>query len=167
MTHLSAIFRSLISLDLPLAETMSRANRLFCEGVAPSQYATVVCGRATPEGVELANAGHCRPLLIRRNGAEELDSTGLPLGLFCGIAFPVIRIGLDRGDSLVCYTDGVTEAQNPAGEEYGCQRLADVLRDLHGRDARSMTEGALRDVASFRGALRPSDDMTLLAIRRR
>ena len=61
MTHLSAIFRSLLSLDLSLADVVSRANRLFCESTAPAHYATLVCGRATANGVELCNAGHCRP----------------------------------------------------------------------------------------------------------
>src|SRR5579885_1800376 len=65
MTHLSAIFRSLLSLDLPLTEVVSRANRLFCESTASAHYATLVCGRATEDGAELCNAGHCRPLVLR------------------------------------------------------------------------------------------------------
>ena len=113
MTHLSAIFRSLLSLDLPLADVVSRANRLFCESTAPAHYATLVCGRATANGVELCNAGHCTPLLLQRDATQRLDSTGLPLGLFCGGQYTVRHISLGAGESLVLYSDGITEAQDP------------------------------------------------------
>jgi sigma-B regulation protein RsbU (phosphoserine phosphatase) len=92
MTHLSAIIRSLVSLDLSLADLVARANRLFCESTAPSHYATLVCGRATALGVELCNAGHCAPLLLQRDATQRLDSTGLPLGLFCGGQYGVRQL---------------------------------------------------------------------------
>ena len=111
MTHLSAIFRSLLSLDLSLTEMVSRANRLFCESTAPSHYATLVCGRATPDGVEICNAGHCPPLLFRQDATERLDSTGLPLGLFCGGKYTTRHLSLGPGESLVLYSDGITEAR--------------------------------------------------------
>ena len=101
MTHLSAIFRSLLTLDLSLAEVVSRANRLFCESTAPAHYATLVCGRTTANGVELCNAGHCRPLFLQQDGTERLDSTGLPLGLFCGGQYTVRHLSLGAGESLV------------------------------------------------------------------
>ncbi|MDQ1471830.1 MAG: phosphoserine phosphatase RsbU/P, partial [Bryobacterales bacterium] len=82
LTHLSAIFRSLLSLDLPLTEVMSRANRLFCESTPATHYATLVAGRTSENGMDLCNAGHCRPLLLRDDGIERIDPTGLPLGLF-------------------------------------------------------------------------------------
>lgn len=167
MTHLNAIFRSLLSLDLPLADLVSRANRLFCESTAPSQYATLVCGRATPSGVELCNAGHCKPLLLRRDSVERLDSTGLPLGLFCGGPYAVRRLSLDDGESLVLYSDGITDAQDPAGEEYQEERLIASLRDHFAQSADAMADGVLRDVARFRQTRPPVDDMTLLIVRRR
>ena len=61
---------------------MSRANRLFSESTPDTHYATLVAGRATDNGVELCNAGHCKPLLLRQGGIERIDSCGLPLGLF-------------------------------------------------------------------------------------
>ena len=124
MTHLSAIFRSLLSLDLSLADVVSRANRLFCESTAPAHYATLACGRATPGGVELCNAGHCAPLLLRQDATQRLDSTGLPLGLFCGGQYAVRRLKLDAGDSLVLYSDGITEAQDPARRRIQRRTLA-------------------------------------------
>ena len=167
MTHLSAIFRSLLSLDLSLADVVSRANRLFCESTAPAQYATLVCGRATANGVELCNAGHCTPLLLRRDATQRLDSTGLPLGLFCGGQYTVQHINLGAGESLVLYSDGITEAQDPAGDEYQEERLIRSLRDHLEQGADAMADSVLRDVARFRQKRPPVDDMTLLIVRRR
>lgn len=167
MTHLSAIFRSLLSLDLPLADVVARANRLFCNSTAPAHYATLACGRATASGVELCNAGHCTPLLLRRGTDQRLDSTGLPLGLFCNAQYSVQHLILDRGDCLALYSDGITEAQNPAGDDYTEQRLLRSLRDHLEEGADAMADGVLRDVARFRQALPPPDDMTLLIMRRR
>ena len=167
MTHLNAIFRSLLSLDLPLAEVVSRANRLFCESTGPAHYATLACGRATASGVELVNAGHCRPLHLQRDTAHRLEPTGLPLGLFCGTSYAVRNICLGPGESLVLYSDGITEAANPDGEEYQEDRLIDSLRGHFDRDAAAMADSVLQDVARFRRASPPVDDVTLLIVRRR
>lgn len=166
MTHLSAIFRSLMSLNLPLADVMSRANRLFCEGTGASHYATLVCGRATTQGVELCDAGHCRPFLLRKDHTERLETTGLPLGMFCGSQYTIRNLTLDCGDSLVLYSDGITETQNPDGVEYGEARLIDSARNHFARGVEVMTEGILQDVTTFRGTRAPVDDLTLLVVRR-
>lgn len=167
MTHLSAIFRSLLSLDLSLAEVVSRANRLFCESTAPSHYATLVCGRATEDGVEVCNAGHCRPLLLQRDATERLDSSGLPLGLFPAGQYGVRRLSLNAGESLVLYSDGITEALDPGGEEYEEERLVRSLRNHFGQSAGAMADGVMSDLAGFRQTRPPADDVTLLIVRRR
>jgi len=166
MTHLSAIFRSLVSLDLPLTEMMSRANRLFCESTPATHYATLVAGRATGDGVNLCNAGHCKPLLLRRDGTGSVDSTGLPLGLFCDSRYGDTHIQLDTGDNLVLYSDGITEAQDPAGGVYDEERLIRSLQGYAEQDAIAMTQGVLRDVARFCDTRPQQDDITLLIVRR-
>lgn len=167
MTHLNAIFRSLLSIDLPLAEVVSRANRLFCESTAPAHYATLVCGRATTNDVELCNAGHCRPLLLQRDVTQRLDPTGLPLGLFCGGQYSVQHLNLSVGECLVLYSDGITEARDPAGEEYEEERLIGSLRKHCELGLDAMADNVLRDVTRFRQTRPPADDMTLLIVRRR
>ena len=167
MTHLSAIFRSLLSLSLPLAEVISRANRLFCESTPSTHYATLAAGLATEQGVDLCNAGHCSPLLLRRGGTDRIEATGLPLGLFCDCRHTVRHIPLAPGDSLVLYTDGITEAQDPAGNQYDEERL---IRSLHShtmRDPLGMVEGLLADVARFCDTQPRQDDITLLVVHRR
>lgn len=167
MMHLSAILRSLLSLDLSLADVVSRANRLFCESTAPAHYATLVCGRATANGVELCNAGHCRPLLLQHAATQRLDPTGLPLGLFCGGVYTVRHISLGAGESLALYSDGITEAQDPVGDEYQEDRLIYSLREHFVHGAGAMADNVLEDVARFRQTRPPVDDMTLLILRRR
>jgi sigma-B regulation protein RsbU (phosphoserine phosphatase) len=166
MTHLSAILRSLLSLRLPLAELMSRANRVFCESTLSNHYATLVCGRATARGVELCNAGHCPPLLLRRDAIERPPSAGLPLGLFCGSLYPVIEVSLAEGESLVLYSDGLSEAENAEGGEFGEAGLSHSLRRHFGGSAKALADGVMQDVGQFRGACRPTDDLTLLVVRR-
>jgi sigma-B regulation protein RsbU (phosphoserine phosphatase) len=167
MTHLSAIFRSLLSLDLPLDEMMMRANRLFCESTPTTHSATLVAGRATAGGVELCNAGHCRPLVLRGDATERIDSTGLPLGLFCGTRCGIRHIELGPRERLVLYSDGVTEAQDPAGETYEEDGLVACLRCHAEKDAVAIAEGVLDDVARFRGGAAQQDDITLLVLWRR
>jgi sigma-B regulation protein RsbU (phosphoserine phosphatase) len=167
MSHLSAIFRSLLSLDLPLDDLMTRANRLFCESTPATHYATLVAGRTTEKGIDLCNAGHCRPLVLRRGGTDRVDSTGLPLGLFCGGRYAIQQIELYRGDTLVLYSDGITEAEDLQGDAYDEDRLIDSLRGSGERDASEMADGVLRDVVRFRNGGPQHDDMTLLLVWRR
>ena len=167
MTHLSAIFRSLLSLDLSLAEVISRANRLFCDSTAPAHYATLACGRASAAGVELCNAGHCPPLLLRRDVTQRFDSTGLPLGLFCRGQYGVMELNLDPGDTLVLYSDGMVEAQDAGANEYGEERLVQALRHHLAGNGEAAADRVLTDVHDFCGARTPSDDRTLLVLRRR
>lgn len=172
MTHLSAIFRSLLSLNLPLPEVMSRANRLFCQGTMAAHYATLVCGRASGDDLELCNAGHCPPLLVRRWDVQRLELAGLPLGMFCTAEYPVERISLDVGESLVLYSDGVTEASDGAGTEYGEARLMECLGQQRAAPAaEDLSRAVLGSVSAHRrgsgGGGAAADDLTVLAVRRR
>ena len=88
MSHLSAVLRTLITVDLPLSQLMERASRAFCESTLPAHYATLVCGRASSSGeIEICNAGHPPPLLIHAGEVVRVDATGVPIGLFCSERF--------------------------------------------------------------------------------
>jgi sigma-B regulation protein RsbU (phosphoserine phosphatase) len=168
MTHLSAILRSLLSLNLPLPEMMSKANRLFCEGTLSSHFATLVCGCVTDGGrVEICNAGHCPPLAVRRDGVERVDSSGLPLGMFCHAEYQVQQIGLQLGESFVLYSDGVVEARDPEGNEFGENGLIGVLSRYPGLGTQGLTTAVLSELSRFCRGTPASDDLTLLVIRRR
>jgi phosphoserine phosphatase RsbU/P len=167
MASLRATVRSLIDTELPVRGLIERVNRLFCESVAASHFATLVCGRASKGGrIEICNAGHCPPLIVRGGGVEPLAATGLPVGLFSASEYTVSEARLAPGDHILLYTDGLTEARDGAGTEYGVDRLSRVVRDRHTLPPRDLIQSCLGDLASFRGRSPKSDDLTLLAIRR-
>lgn len=166
MARLNALFRTLLEVDLDVPSLLARASRLVLEGATGIQYATLVCGRASATGdVEIGNAGHCRPLLLRDGDVTSLDSTGFPLGLMSG-EYGAHRVRLEPGDALFLYTDGLSEARDPDGEEFGDARIADVLSRNHKLAPAQLAAACLHEVARFGQGLRPTDDLTVLVVRR-
>jgi phosphoserine phosphatase RsbU/P len=190
MTHLHAIFRSLTSRgaspqerrfpqgtpvdtrsgngDLTLDQLMQLANRVFCESVMPGQFATMVAGRALPSGrVEIVNAGHCPVMVVKSEGVMRLPSTGVPLGMFCEGSATVQTVHLGRGEGLFLYTDGLSEMCNPAGEQFGDERLGRMLAERSKSSPEALVAACLRDVDEFATAgTSPSDDLTMMVIQR-
>jgi sigma-B regulation protein RsbU (phosphoserine phosphatase) len=167
MAHLNAMFRTLISINLPLDKMVERASRVFCESTLPTQYATLVCGRANTKGeVELCNAGHLPPLLVQDGKVTSIAATGLPMGVFCSESFSVSRVQMNKGDSLFLYTDGLSESLDGAGNEYGADRLSQLLNDNCALSPDSMISLCRRELHTFVNGNAPKDDLTLMAIRR-
>jgi sigma-B regulation protein RsbU (phosphoserine phosphatase) len=167
MTQLHAMFRSLIHCDISLKELMERANRILCEGNSGRSFATLVVARVSPAGLlEVANAGHCTPLIAGKSATTRIETASLPLGMFTGVEYEVERHQLDAGDTLVLYTDGVTETHNGEDDDYGCQRVEEVLRRCFNHNPRSLVDACVADLAAFRGHSTAMDDVTLMAVRR-
>jgi sigma-B regulation protein RsbU (phosphoserine phosphatase) len=167
MTHLHAMFRSLSGVGMELEELVEMANRVFCESTMAGQFATLICGRAGGSGdLEIANAGHLPALLVTRSGVQQIGSTGLPLGLFLTSRYPVHHVRLDPGDSLLLFTDGLSEARNPAGYDYGVEGLSRVAGERHGWVPCELLPACLEDVKSFSAGTRQADDQTLMVIHR-
>ena len=166
MANLQALFRSLVSQELPLAEIVGRANKIFSESTAAHSYATLVAGRLNGGGtLELCNAGHNPPLLARGGCVTPLCASALPLGLSAGSRFESQRFELSPEDFLFLYTDGVSEASNGAGEEYGSGRVEASLDGLHGEPARAVVDTVLGRVHAFQNGTPHVDDVTAMAIR--
>jgi len=166
MAHLHAMFRTLVSVGLPLGKMMERASRVFCESTLPTQFATLVCGRADGNGeVEICNAGHLPPLVVRRGEVTQIDSNGLPIGVFCDEKFTANSLTLDRGDTLFLYTDGLSETLDTAGIEYGPERLVRLISAAHGEQPQAMVDACVADLSSYRGGTPRLDDVTMMAIR--
>lgn len=167
MGHLNALFRSLVDTGYPIHQLVEKANRIFSESTTSTQYATLVAGKAEASGdIEICNAGHFPPLLVRRHGIVPVDSNGFPVGIFGESPYAVHRIHLAPGDSLFLYTDGVTESRDPAGGEYGEERLAEVLAGSYGASPAGMASRALQDVDTFRAGSDRLDDVTVMVIQR-
>jgi sigma-B regulation protein RsbU (phosphoserine phosphatase) len=167
MAHLHAMFRTLISLELPLMSLMERASRAFCESTLPTHYATLVCGRATRTGdIEVCNAGHLPIIISTAAGPTLLRSSALPIGMFCSEQFKVHRLQLARGETMALITDGITETENPTGDDFGIERFAGVVHGNRALPVRDLINASLNEVAIFAGLMRQSDDVTMLALRR-
>lgn len=167
MTHLHAMFRSLATVGLPLAEMMGRANRLLCESTTAGQFATLICGRASRGGeVEISSAGHCPVLALRNGEVARIEATGMPLGMFCDGAYPTQQVKLESGDSLFLFTDGASEARDASGAEFGVDRLAELVGCRRTLAPEALATACLAELRNFSVGVPKTDDVTLLILRR-
>ncbi|MEW6368729.1 MAG: SpoIIE family protein phosphatase [Acidobacteriota bacterium] len=167
MAHLNATFRSLARIGLPVGNLIQRANRLFCESIMPGHYATLVCGRAEASGeIELCNAGHPPPLLAHGGDVTRVEEAGLPLGMFCSGYYNSSKVILTPGDTLLLYTDGLTEARNRSSEEYGIDRLYWALLDNPDAEPQALIERLIAELREFQAGAPQVDDMTIMVVRR-
>jgi sigma-B regulation protein RsbU (phosphoserine phosphatase) len=171
MAHLHAMFRALIPAQLSLKCMLERASRMFSESTLPNQYATLVCGRALPDGeVEICNAGHPAPLMLRDREVWALEAANLPIGMFGNEEFSVEKLRFEPGQSLVIYSDGVSEARDALGLEYGLDRLRELLCKRPAQqsipDPSTLVAACRDDLAVFRRNAPKTDDVTLFALGR-
>jgi sigma-B regulation protein RsbU (phosphoserine phosphatase) len=167
MSHLQATFRGLATADLSLGKIIVAANQIFLEIAPDALFATLVAGRIKRDGVvEFVNAGHLPLLHLGQTYVKFQGASGLPLGMFSDIHFPVHRLSLGPGETLVLYTDGLTEACNSANQEFGMQRTRDSIARCYGKDPSELIFACLSDLNNFAGEVRRADDLTILAIQR-
>lgn len=166
VANLHGLFRTMLPDGPGVSNAIKRANHIFCESTMSSQYATLICGKAGPGGaIELSNAGHCAPFVLRKSGdVVALDSTGLPLGVFCDSAYSSICLQLEVGDSLFLYSDGLSECRNAEGLEYGENHLLQFLQRSASGSADGLLDACVKDLARFRKQNQLSDDMSLMLI---
>jgi phosphoserine phosphatase RsbU/P len=166
MAHLHAMFRTLISVGFSLKCMLQHASRVFSESTLPNQYATLVCGRALADGrVELYNAGHPFPLLARSGDVIPLETSDLPVGMFGSEEFSVTELHLEPGDGILIYSDGVSDTTDDSGEEYGTERLRELIAKRKGDPAALLTD-CLDDLTAFRRNCHKVDDVTLFVLGR-
>ena len=164
MSRLHAIVRSLISTQLPLSQLVEKANHLFADTTMRPYYATLVCGKASVHGeVEVCNAGHCPPLVMHDGTVSPIAATGLPVGMFCQERYETVRFNLNRGDRLLLYTDGLSEARDAQNEEYG-GRIHSLVSQCAEVAAPELVNKLLEDMREFANGVPVHDDLTVMAI---
>jgi len=168
MTVLRAAVRAHWTED-SLGEAVAHINRTVCQNVPSNKFVTFFVATLDPPSGQLTyvNAGHNPPMLIRTNGeVEELHEGGMVLGLFEGISYEAGTISMRPADTLLAYSDGVTETWSTEGDEYGEDRLCAFAVENRALDTAALQAGILRDIVSFESDAGATDDRTLVLLRR-
>ena len=169
MSSLHAAVHAQFDTHNSIAETISAVNRYLVESIPANRFVTLFYAELNPKSGEIAflNAGHNPPLIVRTGGTmEQLAAGGLPLGIMAHADFREGRTKLHPGDVLVIYSDGVSEAVSPSGEEFGPTRLYEaVARNLDASAAgiRDRIESAL---TKFSQGTPAGDDITMVIVKR-
>ena len=164
------LIRAIGTQGVTAEECITKANELLCMESANNMFVTVFYGiyDVTSGQLRYCNGGHNAPCLIHADGRAELLQVkpNFIVGAMGGINYEGGEMSLAKGETLVLYTDGITEAVNTAFEEYGEGRMIATLSSLGGNSCRDTIDGLLRSVRDFAGDAEQSDDITILALRR-
>ncbi len=149
---------------------LHEVNDLLCEDNETAMFVTLLYAVYDPATGELtyANGGHNTPLIVHADGSSTLLplTGGIALGVMDGLPYQQRTITIAPGDTVILYTDGVTEAMNGAGEEFGVERLCDIFAAAPPKDSQEAVMAIFETVNAFAGETPQSDDITCLTFRR-
>ena len=166
MANVQAIVRAFATEATSPSALCSRVNSVLCANIASGKFVTLFFGVLDAErgSFHYTNAGHLLPILIHANGeAQELQNGGAVVGVFPEWVYEDSVVQLQTGDRLLLFTDGITEAGLPDGEEFGEQRLIAAARKDPGKSTSELKSSLLADVKQF-CASQLRDDATLIVI---
>jgi phosphoserine phosphatase RsbU/P len=158
-----------IRIGIEPAQVFSHINHFLCEHVELARYATMFLGILDRDGqFDFINAGHPSPILLRHGEIDEPFTDGsFPVGLIADAEYVPARVKLHPGDTLVLFSDGVTEAMDPQDNLYGTPRFRDVLANLHEASLDHLQKSILESIQAFTRGAAQADDITLLLVRYR
>ena len=168
MAFLRASLRAASHIGYAPHISMSKVNYLLWESIERNQFVTAFYGilDATNRTLAYSNAGHNPPVLIDANGEAQFEERGgVPLGMFRDSRYYEYYETIEPGQILVLYTDGVTEATNPAGEEYGRDRLVAAIRRSRELSAREIIDFLHRDLMEWTDGRGATDDVTFFIVK--
>jgi serine phosphatase RsbU (regulator of sigma subunit) len=148
------------------ARTISRMNDALIRRAIEARYVTLMYGQLWPDGrLTYCNAGHNPPLVVGSSGVRRLEVGGQPVGMFEDVIFDEETLPLETGDWVVIFTDGVSEALSVSGEEFGEDRILDVVRANLDVEPRAMLDALVARVKEFTHGAPQNDDLTALVLR--
>lgn len=160
------IFSAFVTCGTDPAETVTRINDVLTQRAIGARYATLMYGLVSADGeLTYCSAGHSPGLVCGAGGIRRLSSGGVPVGLFEDAVYESSRVTLSPGDTVVLYSDGVTDALSVDGEEFGEDRLVAVITEHHGRPAAEVLSEIVEAVETFAGGAPQFDDVTALVVR--
>jgi sigma-B regulation protein RsbU (phosphoserine phosphatase) len=163
MSNVQAAVHALAGEMLPTGELCRRINRIVAANVGSGKFITFFYGVLdSARRFSYTNAGHCEPILVRQNGeCVRMNHGGVVLGVFPDWEYREEHVDLEPGDRLVLFTDGITEIANATGEEFGEERLMELLRANRALDAEAIEKRVMAAIAEFSGG-NFQDDATLI-----
>jgi len=172
MSNIQGTLRILAELIESPAKLLSRLNTILCRNLPVTKFASMIClsvnpGRGEESIISYANAGHCLPLLIDSKGSiKSLDTTGGVLGVHEKFEFADRDLLFRSGDTLVIYTDGITEFENADEEMFGDDRLTEFMKSNYTKSPDEIIDNLLERIREFGGRNELSDDCTVLVLRK-
>jgi sigma-B regulation protein RsbU (phosphoserine phosphatase) len=169
MGNIQATLRALLHGESQLGPLAGRTNDLLYASTPSNRYATAFLAFYEPVtgGFHWVNCGHCDGIILHAGGdVTQLPATGLALGQFPRQTYQEESCSLAPGDILAIYSDGVSEANNLAEEEFGTDRLIDVMRRYAGSDPPDIVDAVFRELDQFVGEAPQFDDITLMIVKR-
>jgi len=151
-------------------EVLNRVNRLLCEKSLPYQFVTLFLFLLSPQGMgQFISAGHTPAYLFRSatGKIEELASNASVLGLFDDASYESRAFRLDKGDILVVYSDGLTDARNPQDEMFGEKRLRGIIREEAPSGSQALEQRFLKAIEEFTQGMPQTDDITFVVVENR
>ncbi|OFW44878.1 MAG: hypothetical protein A3J29_06825 [Acidobacteria bacterium RIFCSPLOWO2_12_FULL_67_14b] len=159
------IFSAFASVGDDPAQTVDHINKVLTRRAIDARYATLLYGQLAPSGkLMFCNGGHNPPLVFGRQGLRRIEAGGMPVGLFEVAPYANDSVELEPGDTMILYSDGVTEAHNVAGEEFGEARMVDVLQSFHTEPATVVLDKLIDAVKTFAKGAEQYDDVTALVV---
>ncbi len=166
MSNLQAAVRAFAQESAEPSSVCASVNRLLCRNMASGRFATFCYARVEPDASRIvySNAGHNPPLVVRAgNGTATLSVGGMVLGIFPENVYAQAEVTIGPGDRVVFYTDGITEARNSEGDEYGEERLAAAAIAARALPVEAMKDALFADVTAFSQG-KFDDDATLIVL---
>ena len=168
MAFLRASLRAATHIGYATHISMAKVNYLLWESIERNQFVTAFYGilDGPNRTLSYSNAGHNPPLLVSPSGQHRfIERGGLPLGMFRDTRYHEYYLSFEPGDLLVLYTDGVTEANSPSGEEFGRERLASAVKANSSLSSRELIASLQREVLNWTDGVGASDDVTFFVIK--
>lgn len=169
MANLQATLRGQTLMSKSCKDCISFANDLLFHNSAPNKFATVFYGiiDTAQNKINYCNAGHNNPLLFSADGnIKELDTGGIVVGIMPSAPFDEGSVSLKPGDTLLIFSDGITEAMNSNEDEFGDEKLIRLIKENLNEPAERIIEIVFQEVKNFTGNIPQSDDMTLVILKR-
>jgi len=169
MSSVHAAIHAQVSAKTELNQAITSVNKYLAENTPANRFVTLFAAELEPSTGVLSyiNAGHNPPLVGRVNGdIDQLSAGGLPLGLMSFAEYEMGELTLARGESLVIYSDGVSEANNLEDEEFGMDRLINVVRSNLGASAAGIRDKVESALSAFTQTAPANDDITLVIAKR-